>query len=677
MGSFDRTFVPNWGAAPVVCSPARYPYLRGEAYKVPTLMSEKAESTGAQQNGNAEGQVTPWLRATSEDLASVDFEAPLDGATTADCHELSDLYRAAIQPSDGSTDSVDTPTSRVFTMLSAVAGMHFKPQERNEPFGPMVAFADGHRSAIPSDFRSHVDLLADMAERASNPVLRARLSDVCWLLDRKRGNLAIGAIAAYTDIVHKTDSNELKYRFETEGGALQHDARDYLRRALQIGRAVGWEKPETIATRELVKRLREQALEKGALVPIHWFSDLDLDFAVSNPEEIGKGLDAVLAAVPSDASSHNVIDLWRLAARAYHFAKKDDDKHRCLAEAAEALVAEAQSKQSSAMVASHFLSAAIAQLHGIPGRKDRRTALRHQLIDLQARVPEELSVFSQELDLKEIAEKVQQVIGDVCLLDKLFIFAALEVSPDPVKLASDAVETIKKHPLSSLFGASHLDREGKVIHRTQGGGLGDGADASAVRQQVAQAESIRRKVVASGKIEAARHTILDQHFISDDVLAALLQYSPFIPSDVVATFARGFMRFFQGDFASATYILTPLLENSLRYILKSNGHDVTIFDDATQTQEDRTISSLFEHMRAELESAMTPAIVADIERVFLTKPGPHLRHALAHGLFHDGDPYGADAIYACWLIFRLCLLPLFPHREELRSMFSGSELCRA
>jgi len=98
------------------------------------------------------------------------------------------------------------------------------------------------------------------------------------------------------------------------------------------------------------------------------------------------------------------------------------------------------------------------------------------------------------------------------------------------------------------------------------------------------------------------------------------------------------------------------------------GHDVTNFDDATQTQEDRTISSLFEQMRAELDSVITPAIAADIERLFLSKPGPYLRHALSHGLLHDDDPYGADAIYGCWLIFRLCLLPLFPHHEQLRSM---------
>src|SRR4029077_18984224 len=38
---------------------------------------------------------------------------------------------------------------------------------------------------------------------------------------------------------------------------------------------------------------------------------------------------------------------------------------------------------------------------------------------------------------------------------------------------------------------------------------------------------------------------------------------------------RAFLRFFQGDFASAVYILTPLLENSLRHVLKEAKLGIT------------------------------------------------------------------------------------------------------
>jgi hypothetical protein len=47
----------------------------------------------------------------------------------------------------------------------------------------------------------------------------------------------------------------------------------------------------------------------------------------------------------------------------------------------------------------------------------------------------------------------------------------------------------------------------------------------------------------------------------------------------------------------------------------------------------------------------------------------YLRHSLAHGLLHDGDPYSNDALYGCWLIFHLCMLPLFPYRTHLTLPF--------
>src|SRR5262245_59879916 len=115
--------------------------------------------------------VPPWLRATMADVQLVNFQAPIAGSTTADCDELGDRFRAFLKPQQEGTELSDDPTIRVFNLLSSVLGMHFRPDQKNEPFGPMVTFADGRRSAIPEDFRAHVDVLAYMADRATNPVL--------------------------------------------------------------------------------------------------------------------------------------------------------------------------------------------------------------------------------------------------------------------------------------------------------------------------------------------------------------------------------------------------------------------------------------------------------------------------------------------------------------------------
>lgn len=602
-----------------------------------------------------------WFRASIDDLEGLDFEAPLLGVISADCREISERYRIASQQGDG---QVETASTRIFALLTAVTGMYFKPDDKDEPFGAMCIF-DGRRSAITSDFSDHIELLAHLASHATNLALRARLCDVCWLLDRKQGKLGLAAMSAYCDLVEKIDKGELKASWVSENdGFLEfaYEAHQYLRRALYIGRRVGWDKPETIRIKELVQNFKQRAFnEKEMAINIIWlFCKLDLDFSISDPEEIGQKISALM-------TNSNLLreDLWLLAAHAFHAARRVDDENRCLSEAAEQLVLQSQA-QGSAMSAAHWMSQAIAQLHGIPNKRDRRDELKKHLIDIQAKIPDELSTFSHEIDLSDIAERVQDKIEQADLLDALFIFAGIERSPDPVKLSDEAKKNIEESPLSSLcVTTSHMDREGKVISCS---GAGSDVDKYnyAIAEKIAQNEIVRRKIVSCGPIQAARHAIVDKYYLSDDIFQLLLQHSPFISPDLNATFSRGFLRFFQGDFVSATYILTPLLENSLRHVLKIHNYDVSTFDQATHTQQDRDISQLFKHMRPELEKIFTAAIVSDIERVFLNKPGPHLRHAVAHGLLHDGDPYGADAIYGCWLIFRLCLIPLFAHHKKIK-----------
>ena len=116
---------------------------------------------------------------------------------------------------------------------------------------------------------------------------------------------------------------------------------------------------------------------------------------------------------------------------------------------------------------------------------------------------------------------------------------------------------------------------------------------------------------------------------------------------------------------SALYILTPLMEGILRNILKQHGHDVTTVDDATNTQEDRTITSLYDAMRPELDSILGRAITEDIRRTLLSKLGPSLRHGVAHALLSDGAPHSDDATYTCWLIWMITMWPLLPHWDEL------------
>ena len=133
--------------------------------------------------------------------------------------------------------------------------------------------------------------------------------------------------------------------------------------------------------------------------------------------------------------------------------------------------------------------------------------------------------------------------------------------------------------------------------------------------------------------------------------------SPFVPCDRADVFALGFIRFFQGDFISAAHILVPQLENSVRHILSRDGQDTSTIR-SNMTEESRSLPSMLNNYRDELERILGPAIVFDMDNVFVFEGGPKIRHGIAHGLISGAECFSADAIYACWLIYRLCCLPL-------------------
>jgi hypothetical protein len=94
----------------------------------------------------------PWLRATAADVRDLDFEILIADSTSATTYELSEQYRRAAQPLDAGASAPDTPETRLFTMLSAVTGMHLKAHERDEPYGPHITLADGRSHRSPCGF---------------------------------------------------------------------------------------------------------------------------------------------------------------------------------------------------------------------------------------------------------------------------------------------------------------------------------------------------------------------------------------------------------------------------------------------------------------------------------------------------------------------------------------------
>lgn len=617
-----------------------------------------------------EAEGTPPPAATGlevvglEDFESADLEAPLADARSVCCAKLAGAYRDA---ATAATAEGKDREARVYGLLASVMQMHFKPEDRSEPYGPMFVFED-RRGVIPDDLRGEQSrVFADIAPRLKNPGLRALLSDIAWINDRRRAESAQLAIGSFSEAVRLVAEGKAESYFD-DGRAASHEAAEVLRRACQIASATGWKEPEAGALRALIASMTNVAADGGDADGYLSLGTLNADYGVSALADIASR--AEVLAQTDGLFPETLRHLWELAARAHRLERKDAESNRCLVMAAECYVSMAAATGFKGIVAASWLMNAIEALRRIPGTKERREELRAKLREAQASISDEMGVISTELDVSAIVDHARKSVQGLTFARALAEFAQLDASPESDALRKEALEQAGKYPLSSMMPMAMHDGEGKLVAKSPGlfGGVEVGDEG--LRHLIARHESFRRDLTVTGAIEPARRLINAEHPLHVRHLRPLAEMSPFVPAGHEEFFALGFARFFGGDVISALHILVPQLENSLRYVLKQAAVDPSsIKNDMTQTN--RTLSVMLEKDRATLEAIFGPAIVLEIENLFDFDGGPALRHQLAHGLLSAAACRHGDAIYACWFVFRLCVLPLFPHWEHIAEVYAG------
>ncbi len=607
-------------------------------------------------NEESEPNSPPWLMASIGDFAATDINAPLSGASTIDCMKASTLYGSA---ASAEGEKQNGAGQRAFSMLGAVCSFHFKPAESAEPFSPMLRSGE-RRSAQPSDFKgTPVNILAGQVERILHMGVRARVADVVWLLDHKHAAAGIAAVTSYGEIVQAIIDRSASLR-SADADEHGYEIPGFLRRALQIGKSIGWDKSPVIRVRQLVAALRETAVKKKEINSFLRLGAIDLDFQISAPPIIATEAELLV----NEEKSHSTHSLLHCAARAYGRAKNQVGRDRCLLAAAEVLVTVADAQKGSAMGETHWLEQAIAEMRRIPSAKARWRDLKHRLVDAQSRILDEMTSFSHSEDIAEVVEDARKSVAGKPLPEGLRTFAVLSRAPTPEQLEAAARQAISENPLSSIFSSTRYDSGGKPVHRHPGGSLFADDGKAALQKEIAQSEKLRRSLIATGVIEPMRQTIMTEHSIDENTIAVICQHSIFVPPHRAAIFASGLLHFMQGDMIAALHTLAPQLENSLRHLLRLHGHDVIKLND-DMTQEDVGLTTMLTRLRPELEEILGPAMIADIENVFAYRGGPHIRDRVAHGLISQWEPFGEDAIYACWIIYHLCCIPLLPHWKDL------------
>lgn len=552
----------------------------------------------------------------------------------------------------------DWPAVKALWLIADACSMLLDSDSTNAPFEPLAVFEHG-RSAVAGDFRpDDLALFSAISKSVQNRVLRARLADVAWIGAKPKKSVddARQAIDAYiqeppTEETWVTSLKEWR-RAVTLCKQLRQGAEGRLDKIEQD-----------------LERIAEAALQlDGGLGLV--VARLLFECHLANA---GGRKFAELLAVRGDSMLASGSDFWN--ARAYlGLAAQWFTRLRDLERAADMTVKNALSFEAEAdhrialdlhtghLVAQSFLEDAIQMLRKVP--KDQRSSrnIEEQLLRMSRRLTEsgEKAVQSMptisfgKTDITEIVELSVRAVRGKEPLQALIELARLHSGANLAQMTQSAEESLRQFACSRLFGASHISRDGRVIARTPGVSVNETSEGhkEKVFSKVMQHYAIDINLVCQGQILPALSTLIQEHTIAKADLAQLMSLAPIVPPGRADQLAKGLWEGFEGDFASAIYLLAPQVEHLVRWHLKQTGAKTTNLDNGG-IENEIGLSSLIE--MPELGSVFDENTVFEMRALFCTALGPNLRNEVAHGLLGAEDARSVASVYAWWWILRLTL----------------------
>lgn len=469
-----------------------------------------------------------------EVLSKCDLEEPIKGSTCVDCDDFEAPYLEAAKARD---ESGEHDQALVYRLLACLCSFHFKPGDKVEPFSNRIAFADGSRTLIGSDFSDNeVDAIRPIVPNIQNAALKTRLADFVWSRRKSSADCARIAIDGYVELVRKLIDGTGKERF-SEADVTGIAAEEFLKRAIVIARSTGWSRNENDKLRKTLSEVLVIASASNDLAVVR-FGELALSVNLDGAQTVFEKLsERVTALVGTETFAAEGIQ--KLIAR---IARRDGDDgtikeaHLNLAAIYEARA----DKASHAMLKTHALQEAIDSLQGIQGVKQERQRLFDKLKDAQLHMVDEFGKIEHSVDLSDEVDRILAFYGKLDLLECLKALASSELPKRPDDLIKHAQEEAQRFPLSGLFSTSLVDAKGRTIARTGGGGVGN---ESTLRHKIIQQEYIRIGIGIGANILPVRQFITQKFDVHYGFILEICSISPFVPSGLEHAFARGIQAF--------------------------------------------------------------------------------------------------------------------------------------
>jgi len=588
-------------------------------------------------------QADPKL--TKADFDAEPWEQALAAAKEPTCFEFCGLLKAKI---DQSKVAGQGRTVQLYILLHAVAALCPSWDASTKPFRPALAI-------MPSldDFGEDEALvLADVAPEIKDAELRARVADVAWVLG-KNYKMARLAIPAYVESA-----------IRLEGSARFPIFVERLHRAVQLALMVGQGNPALLAS---VTGEIERFIQKRAPAETKWAcADLMRLLIQAETGDTTKyaAICETLAVQAEGRQDWNVArTYWRCKAEWHRLAKDAEAYRDACIRAAETYVGAAESALKrptpSHGACAGLLMRAVEALRKIPETKARVEELHQRILKEQELiVGNETTTFQVSSDISQVVDATMAAFHSKPLEQLLLGLAMIGTPPTAASLRSSAEESLRTNIYSQIYPSVYITKKGKRLAEKPS--LIQGNQESqdqCLKAEMMQKIKWHRGLMVSGRIKPALHVINTEHFVRLQDLEFLVSDNPFVPTGRELIFIRGLFAGLSGDFLIAAHLLVPQVENSIRHLLYYYaGEQRTSKLKNDLTQPERDLNELLYH--DDVKRIIEEDLLFDLQSL-MVEPGlgANIRNQLAHGLMDFDQFYAAEAVYAWWLIWRICCFP--------------------
>lgn len=591
-------------------------------------------------------------RASSSDFDKLNLADLLSTLNKADSHamemRLQEDLRQAIEFGD-------EDAGRALRILILLCTLHLQVEDPGPTYIPRWQSPRG-RSYEAGDFRGEQNnVLARLLHRIAHPGLRARVADVVWYNDRKQWRAGTTAVSAYCEVIDRRIEGTFVSAFSGIDETFT-DAVDSFHRALQIASASA--KPGKLphVVRDTFGKLYGHLKVRECYVSFVRLARLGGSYKLVTWKSIAEDAEVLANSAKDAVPPWALHPVWQLAAHAYTSAKDSEARRRCVSRMVDETLRNRDHVRQAAARAS-WTRDAIEELRQAGGFNERIEELRAQLRDFQEKAVDDTIQFSIPFDLGEERAGTVKLFGELTLPDALLQLGNITFPPKIAELRAMAERSFQSSGLGAMFGSQYTDSEGKVVAQTPARSLNGEVSEAQFKEECVRILDLHRHRVVNGYLEPARRTVMSRFPLEERHFRPIVDASPFVPIGHRHLFCLGFARFWQGDYASAVHLLVPQIENSIRHVLLNSNRDSSKMNHEL-LQEDRSLSGLLENYRDEMDDVFGKDVTNDMELLFVHKPGPALRHELAHGKLYDALCYEANAVYACWFAFFLTIIPL-------------------